>query len=58
MSIRLRLTLLYSAILTLTLLTFGALVYIRQYQDTLDIEKQFLITVGDRLAGAPKAPAD
>lgn len=58
MSIRLRLTLLYSAILTLTLFAFGALLYVRQYQDTLDIEKQFLIGMGDRLAGARPVPPD
>ena len=58
MSIRLRLTLLYSAILMLTLLAFGGLLYVRQYQDTLDIEKQFLIGMGDRLAGARPVPPD
>ena len=47
MSIRLRLTLLYSAILTLTLLAFGGLLYLRQYQDTIEIEKQFLTDMGE-----------
>lgn len=50
MSIRLRLTLLYTAILALTLLAFGSLLYASQYQDTLNIEKQFLIGMGDRIA--------
>ncbi|MFC2015474.1 sensor histidine kinase [Chloroflexota bacterium] len=50
MSIRLRLTLLYSAILTLTLVAFGALVYVRQVQETLDIETQALIGMGKRFA--------
>ena len=50
MSIRLRLTLLYSAILTVTLLAFGGLLYLRQYQDTIEIEKRFLIGMGDRFA--------
>ncbi len=57
MSIRLRLTLLYSAILTLTLIAFGALLYARQVQDTLNIEKQFLIGMGERLADAPAGAA-
>jgi signal transduction histidine kinase len=56
MSIRLRLTLLYSAILTLTLVAFGALLYVRQYQDTIDIEKQFLISMGDRFAEGRRRP--
>ena len=56
MSIRLRLTLLYSAILTLTLAAFGALLYVRQYQDTIDIEKQFLIGMGDRFAEGRRRP--
>ena len=56
MSIRLRLTLLYTAILTLTLLAFGGLLYLRQYQDTLEIEKQFLIGMGDRVADGRQRP--
>jgi signal transduction histidine kinase len=56
MSIRLRLTLLYSAILTLTLIAFGALLYVRQYQDTIEIEKQFLIGMGDRVADGRRRP--
>jgi signal transduction histidine kinase len=56
MSIRLRLTLLYSAILILTLVAFGALLYVRQYEDTLEIEKQFLITMGERYADGRRPP--
>jgi two-component system OmpR family sensor kinase len=55
-SIRLRLTLMYSAILTLTLFTFGALLYARQYQDTLNIEKRFLIDMGERFANGRRVP--
>jgi two-component system OmpR family sensor kinase len=58
MSIRLRLTLLYSAILTLTLFAFGALLYVRQYQETLEIEKQFLIDRGERFADSRRPPPD
>jgi signal transduction histidine kinase len=58
MSIRLRLTLLYTAILMLTLLAFGALLYARQYQDTLNIEKQFLIGLGDRMSSPRPVPPD
>ncbi len=58
MSIRLRLTLLYSAILTLTLFAFGALLYVRQYQETLEIEKQFLIDRGERFADGRRPPPD
>jgi signal transduction histidine kinase len=58
MSIRLRLTLLYTAILALTLLAFGGLLYASQYQDTLNIEKQFLIGMGDRIASARETPPD
>jgi signal transduction histidine kinase len=58
LSIRLRLTLLYTTILTLTLLAFGGLLYASQYQDTLNIEKQFLIGMGDRIANAREAPPD
>jgi signal transduction histidine kinase len=56
MSIRLRLTLLYSAILTLTLFAFGGLLYLRQYQDTLAIERQFLIDMGERVAEGHRRP--
>jgi two-component system OmpR family sensor kinase len=58
MSIRLRLTLLYTAILTLTLAAFGGLLYIRQYEDTLEIEKQFLISMGERYADGRRPPPD
>jgi signal transduction histidine kinase len=50
MSIRLRLTLLYSTILTVTLLAFGGLLYLRQYQDTIEIERRFLTEMAERVA--------
>jgi signal transduction histidine kinase len=61
MSIRLRLTLLYSAILALTLLIFGVALYSIQAQDTLNALKQDLILGSDRLVeavlrGAPEHP--
>ena len=52
MSIRLRLTLLYSAILTLTLLVFGIALYSIQAQDTINALKQDLILSSDRLVEA------
>ncbi|MGD9091206.1 MAG: ATP-binding protein [Anaerolineales bacterium] len=52
MSIRLRLTLLYSAILTLTLLIFGVALYSIQAQDTLNALKQDLIMGSERLVEA------
>jgi signal transduction histidine kinase len=58
MSIRLRLTLLYSVILTLTLFAFGGLLYLRQYQDTIEIEKQFLTDMGERFAAGRRPPPD
>ena len=58
MSIRLRLTLLYTAILTLTLFAFGGLLYLRQYQDTIDIEKRFLTDMGERFAEGRRPPPD
>jgi signal transduction histidine kinase len=58
MSIRLRLTLLYTAILTLTLFAFGGLLYLRQYQDTIDIEKRFLTDMGERFADGRRPPPD
>jgi signal transduction histidine kinase len=56
MSIRLRLTLLYTAILTLTLFSFGGLLYLRQYQDTIEIEKRFLTGMGERFANDRRPP--
>jgi two-component system OmpR family sensor kinase len=56
MSIRLRLTLLYSAILTLTLFTFGALLYAQQYQESFEIEKRFLVQMGERFANGRQVP--
>jgi two-component system OmpR family sensor kinase len=52
MSIRLRLTLLYSAILTLTLIVFGAALYAMQSQYTLNILKRDLATSAQRIATA------
>jgi two-component system OmpR family sensor kinase len=56
MSIRLRLTLLYTTILTLTLFAFGSLLYVYQSQDTLQIEKQFLTDMGERFADGRRPP--
>ena len=50
MSIRLRLTLLYSAILTLTLIVFGTALYTIQGEETLNALKSSLIQSGDGLA--------
>ena len=52
MSIRLRLTLLYSAILALTLIIFGAALYTIQARTTLDALKSDLIRSSDRIAAA------
>ncbi len=52
MSIRLRLTLLYSAILTLTLLTFGVALYSIQAQDTLNALKKDLVLSSEKLVEA------
>jgi two-component system OmpR family sensor kinase len=52
MSIRLRLTLVYSSILTLTLIIFGIALYSIQYQDTINALKQDLIVSSDRLVEA------
>lgn len=49
MSIRLRLTLLYSAILTLTLLVFGVALYSIQARDTLTSLQHDLVTSSERL---------
>ncbi|MBN1431069.1 MAG: HAMP domain-containing histidine kinase [Anaerolineae bacterium] len=52
MSIRLRLTLLYSAILALTLIVFGSVLYTTQAQSTLNELKQDLRASGDNLMRA------
>jgi len=52
MSIRLRLTLLYSAILALTLIVFGLALYMIQSQYTLEALKRDLTRSGERLGGA------
>jgi len=62
MSIRFRLTLLYSAILALTLVVFSALLYIIQSQYTLAILKRDLAHNAQRLsvgiAARPRMPAE
>lgn len=52
MSIRLRITMLYTAILALTLCIFGAVLYLIQAQSTLDSLKYDLITSANRLGEA------
>lgn len=52
MSIRLRLTLLYSTILTLTLVVFGVVLYSFQAQDTLTALKSDLYKGSNRLSAA------
>jgi len=52
MSIRFRLTLLYSTILTLTLTVFGIALYTIQSRDTLNLIKRDLSLASDRLAEA------
>jgi signal transduction histidine kinase len=50
MSIRLRLTLLYSTILALTLIAFSVMVYTIQSQSTLNAQKQMLASRAQRFA--------
>ncbi len=50
MSIRLRLTLLYSAILALTLAIFGGSLYAIQSQSTLNVHRRDLMLAADRMA--------
>lgn len=52
MSIRLRLTLLYSTILALTLIVFGLALYSIQAQDTLNALKRDLVMSSEKLAEA------
>jgi len=52
MSIRLRLTLLYTAILALTLIVFGAALYTIQARSTLGTLKEELIRSGERFAAS------
>lgn len=52
MSIRFRLTLLYNAILTLTLLVFGVGLYSIQAQDTLNSLKRDLVLSSEKLVQA------
>jgi signal transduction histidine kinase len=52
MSIRLRLTLLYSAILALTLIVFGVALYSIQAQDTLNALKRDLLVSSEKLVEA------
>jgi signal transduction histidine kinase len=53
-SIRLRLTLLYSALVALTLIGFSTALYVAQSQSTLDAIKDGLITQADRFANGPR----
>ena len=50
MSIRLRLTLLYSGILLPSLVVFGVLIYVVQAQATIAIEEQALVAMSQRVA--------
>ena len=50
MSIRLRLTLLYSVILAMTLVLFSATLYAIQSQSTLNVHKRDLASTADRMA--------
>lgn len=52
MTIRLRLTLMYSAILTLTLVVFGVALYTIQSQDTLNSLEQDLVVSSNRFTDA------
>ncbi len=52
MSIRLRLTLLYSAILTLTLIVFGVALYSIQAQDTLNSLKKDIVLSSEKMVEA------
>ena len=52
MSIRLRLTLLYTGILALTLIIFGAALYTIQARSTLDALKRDLVRSSDRFSAA------
>lgn len=52
MSIRLRITILYTAILALTLCIFGAVLYFIQAQSTLDSLKRDLVSSANRLGEA------
>jgi signal transduction histidine kinase len=56
MSIRLRLTLLYSAILALTLITFSTILYVTQSRATYDSIKANLMRQADGLSGPRRFP--
>ena len=58
MSIRLRLTLLYSAILALTLILFSAVLYTSQARSTLNILERDLSRAANGLAGLAHARLD
>ena len=58
MSIRLRLTLLYTAILALTLVGFGAVLYGTQAQTIRDREEQMLASTAQRIAEARQSGSD
>ena len=56
MSIRLRLTLLYSAIVALTVIAFSVALYVAQSESTLDPIRGELGQQADRFANAPRRP--
>ena len=58
MSIRLRLTLLYTTILALTLVGFGAVLYGTQAQTIRDREEQMLASTAQRIAEARQSDSD
>ncbi|MBN1978884.1 MAG: HAMP domain-containing histidine kinase [Anaerolineae bacterium] len=58
MSIRLRLTMLYTAILALTLIGFGAVLYGTQAQTIHDREEQMLASTAQRIAEARQSGSD
>lgn len=58
MSIRLRLTLLYTAILAVALIAFSVALYVTQSQITLDIAKNTLAQQAELFGRRPKPPPD
>jgi signal transduction histidine kinase len=56
MSIRLRLTLLYSAIVALTVIAFSAALYVAQSESTLNAIRGELAQQAERFANAPRRP--
>jgi signal transduction histidine kinase len=58
MSIRLRLTLLYTAILVFTLAAFGVMLFVVQFQATLGFEKEALSRITRRFATLRQLPGE